>query len=135
MAEGIFLNKYFDSLFRHIQLVKDLSDDDKENLKSSILLKKKDHKISIHNNYKDKLMDSTIESILDIYYGEKHPIISGYGVLFKHTENIPGKILEYLLSQRKVVKHEMFLHTNDVDKSIYNNKDVEQKSIKVLANA
>lgn len=134
-SKGIFLDKYFDTLFRQIQLVKEITEDEKEALKLSIISKKKNHEISIHNNYKDKLMDTDMEKILDIYYGDKKPIISGYGVLFKHNENIPGKILEYLLSQRKVVKHEMFLHMNDADKSIYNNKDVEQKSIKVLANA
>ena len=37
--------------------------------------------------------------------------------------------------KRKVVKHEMFQHANDEDKTIYNTLDVEQKVIKVLANA
>ena len=132
---GAFYKQYFDALFSRIEKVFDLDDESKERLISNIMKKAESIPLFIENNYKNTEIDTDSEQILNLYFSKK-PTISGYGVLFKtNAVNVPGKILEHLIKQRKVVKNEMFKHANDEDKTIYNMLDVEQKVIKVLANA
>jgi GR25 family glycosyltransferase involved in LPS biosynthesis len=109
----------------------------KKNLIKNLEKRKVSFPVDIINNYKNTTMGTDTDKLLDIYVTKK-PTISGYGVLFHNTEtkeNVPGRVLKYLLSERKVKKKEMLNHVNDVDKTIYNNLDVMQKVIKVLANA
>lgn len=132
---GVFLNMYFETLFRRIEMIAELSSEDKQKIVEKALAKLSPIPLRIENNYKNAEMEVTSEGLLERYFVKK-PTMSGYGVMFKQNAvNAPGKILEYLISQRKVVKKKMFQHANDPDKTLYNVLDVEQKVIKVLANA
>ena len=132
---GAFLDKYFEALFSRLERIVELDDDQRMRLAENIADKITPILITVENNYRNTEMETDTKKLLDLYYS-KNPTISGYGVLFKgNAVNAPGKILEYLIKKRKAVKHEMFQHANDEDKTIYNTLDVEQKVIKVLANA
>jgi hypothetical protein len=133
-TDGAFYEKYFEALFRRLSLVCELSDDEKDRIRTNIMKKVKPIDLVVQNNYKDTFMETSSEEILNFYYG-KTPNISGYGVLFNHKPNIPGKVLDFLLKERKVKKALMLQHANDEDKTMHNKYDVEQKVIKVLANA
>jgi DNA polymerase elongation subunit (family B) len=133
-TNGAFYDKYFDTLFRRLSLVCELSDDEKEKIRTNIMKKVKPIELVVQNNYKDSFMETSSEEILNFYY-DKVPNISGYGVLFNHKPNIPGRVLDFLLKERKVKKKLMLKHANDEDKTMHNKYDVEQKVIKVLANA
>ena len=132
---GAFLDKYFEALFSRLERIVELDDDQRMRLAENIAAKIAPILIAVENNYRNTEMETDTKKLLDLYYS-KNPTISGYGVLFKgNAVNAPGKILEYLIKERKVVKHEMFQHANDEDKTIYNTLDIEQKVIKELANA
>lgn len=134
MSTPAFYDKYFETLYRRLSLVCALSDEEKERIRINVMAKVKPIPLTVNNNYKDSFMETDTEQILNIYYG-KSPNISGYGVLFNHKPNIPGRILEALISTRKIKKNEMFKHVDDVDKTLYLRLDVQQKVVKVLANA
>jgi DNA polymerase family B len=68
----------------------------------------------------------------------EQPILTGYGAFYKkHDEgaNLLSDMVDYLLKSRKVYKKEMFKHVNDVDRTAYNNFDLMQKTMKLLANS
>jgi DNA polymerase family B len=66
------------------------------------------------------------------------PIMTGYGAFYKKHEESINKLadmVDYLLKSRKVYKKEMFKHVNDEDRTTYNNFDLMQKTMKLLANS
>jgi DNA polymerase elongation subunit (family B) len=91
----------------------------------------------IHNNVTDVYTETTGVELIDFFLtGEG--ILTGNGMFFKQHEdsiNLPAKILEFLGTERKRAKNEMFEHVNDTDRTIYNALDTKQKVIKVLANS
>ena len=135
-----FFDIYFEDIVNKISLVyKDFKDDLElvERLRNKLLDKIIEKPLQINNNYTQSKMNTTNVKLLNILF-KKKPLISGYGVLFHNSEtieNIPGKIIKYLLSQRKVAKKIMLSHVNDEDKSYYNMYDLTQSSLKLLANS
>lgn len=70
----------------------------------------KDTNITVHNNYKNKTINSTLADITN-YILQREPIITAYGVMFNRhgvTPNPIAKMLDGFLKARKAMKKEMF---------------------------
>jgi hypothetical protein len=133
--DNVFYDKYFETLFNRIRLMYDVDDEQEKLIRKNILAKAERIPINIENNYKNSEINSNTEEILNLFYSKK-PSISGYGVLFKNKAvNAPGLILSRLISLRKSVKKEMFKYQKENNALMFFLKNIEQKVIKVLANA
>ena len=134
---GSFTALYADSMVRRLSMVLGDDPDTGEAIREFVetkMAERLDRKVpvTIHNNYREKLMSTDMGNLLDIV-ADRKAVVSGYGALFKHTENVPGRILKHLISARKEAKNKMFEHVNDVDRTLHDMYDVMQKVIKVLA--
>lgn len=77
---------------------------------------------------------TTLEKKLE----KEKPILTKYGTVFKRQEqeeSILAQMLSYLADLRKGVKKEMLTHVNDEDQTIYEQLDIQQKTIKILMNS
>jgi hypothetical protein len=129
-----FIERYVQAAVDRISLLREVTEDDIEKIRKIAEERAKPREVIIRNNYKDTFMEADTKRLLDLFY-TKGPFMSGFGVIYKDTPNVPGKILEYLIKERKVKKKMMLAHANDADKTLHDQYDVEQKVIKVLANA
>jgi DNA polymerase elongation subunit (family B) len=133
-----FLNYYFSDLKSKLKLIiSDLDDETFESIQADIISKMDTDNILqvvLDNNYRQTQTETNVLKLLNYIY-DKKPNISGYGTLFNHKENIPARVIQYFSKERKIAKHKMFSHANDADKTLYNNYDMLQKVIKVLANS
>jgi DNA polymerase elongation subunit (family B) len=133
-----FLNYYFSDLKSKLKLViSDLDDETFEAIQADIMSKMDTDNILqvvLDNNYRQTQTETNVLKLLNYIY-DKKPNVSGYGTLFNHKENIPARVIQYFSKERKIAKHKMFSHANDADKTLYNNYDMLQKVIKVLANS
>lgn len=140
IAGSEFFEQYFNELIQKLSLTDPLVLTDprrREAVLEIVLRTAKERNFRLDNNYRNTVMPMNSTTLLDIILTKK-PVMTDFNVLFHNREkrpNIPGLILEYLLKRRKDAKKEMFLHINDVDKSIYNKLNIEQNVLKVLANS
>jgi hypothetical protein len=138
MMDSGFMDRYRRELYERLSMVVDL-DEGLESLVEEMIDRARMTQVPVvlENNYKNTEIRTEAGRLLDLYY-EKGPVLSGYGVLYQNPtkrENVPGKVVEYILSRRKSIKKEMFEHANDIDQSVFNKLDVYQKVVKILANS
>ena len=136
-----FADKYVSSVIDKLKLIDpDINTTKLEtNLRRKIEERSVEKEFVIKNNFTNKFFKVNSTKLLEVFYNNK-PIISGYNVLFypkSKKENIPGKILKYILTRRKAAKHEMLKYTSEdvYSKMMYRKLDLEQSVIKVLANS
>lgn len=143
MSSEKFIDKYYNDIISKVGLVypeilTDISM--QETLKKNLLEKKKEQNYQIVNNYTNAIVNVSSERLLNTYISKGHNI-SGFGVLFKNSdtkENIPGKVVKHLLFQRKIVKKEMLKFVDSTTpevKAMHNKLDIEQNTLKILANS
>lgn len=89
------------------------------------------------NDYLDLNTDVSLIKMLN-FINENDPIITGFGAMFRKHEqdgkvNMLAKMLEYLLSERKIAKKEMFLCEQGSPE--FQELDRTQKVIKVVNNS
>ena len=132
------IDRYLKEIEDKIGLIgKTLTKKERDNLRRNVLEFKKPNEVMVVNNYKKTLIKNDLENIINFYYINECTM-SGFGVIFKNSSryaNVPGKILIYLLSQRKVAKKKMLSHVNDVDQTYHDNYDIIQKIFKLLGNS
>lgn len=83
----------------------------------SLLKRMKNNKAVLHNNYKDKTLDTSLLEMTEFILA-KMPIITSYGVIFKKHGELPNpiaKILDSFLNTRKMYKAEMFKYPKGSD--------------------
>jgi hypothetical protein len=138
MSTSLAFNKYFDQLKEKIALTgRVLNSVEENNLYNNLLLMKDNKVITLVNNYKNTKNNYELETIVDTFY-KTEATISGFGVLFRNSQkvvNVPGKVIKFLLSERKVAKNNMLKHVNDEDQTYYENYDIIQKIFKLLGNS
>jgi DNA polymerase elongation subunit (family B) len=92
----------------------------------------------VSNDYLNKNKTLGLVDFANWALEKSNPILTGFGVCYKQhekTKNLVAEMLNYLLSERKKAKKEMFLHINDEDKTTMKNLDRIQKIFKLLANS
>ena len=138
MSGSLAFNKYFDQIKEKISLTgRILNEVEENNLYNNLLLMKDNKVVTLVNNYKNTKNNYELETIIDTFY-KTEATVSGFGVLFKNSEkavNVPGKVIKFLLSERKVAKNNMLKHVNDEDQTYYENFDIIQKIFKLLGNS
>jgi hypothetical protein len=84
----------------------------------------------------DKQID--VLQFSDFLLGKHQPVFTPYGTAYKqhsNSINLIAAMLEWLMKSRKVAKKKMLAHVNDVDRTLHDNYDRDQKTIKLLANS
>ena len=76
----------------------------------SIIKRMKNGPAYIHNNYKDKRLDTTLLDLAN-YILSREPIITPYGVMFKKHAEVPNPLAQMIgvfMDNRNIHKKEMF---------------------------
>ena len=76
----------------------------------SIIKRMKNGPAYIHNNYKDKRIDTTLLDLAN-YILSREPIITPYGVMFKTNAEVPNPLAQMIgvfMDNRNIHKKEMF---------------------------
>ncbi|WP_368880301.1 DNA polymerase domain-containing protein [Proteus mirabilis] len=131
-------DSYFERILSEVEKTSNGRKVNVEAVRTYCLKNFRDPELEFFNNIKEEYFDTTILSLLYLLrFTKSPPIITAFNTLFQNGDrvrNLPGVFLNYLLSERKKVKAEMFEYIN-TDRAKYNQLDLLQRIIKILANS